>query len=102
LWTALWPDGIVIFKPGSAGEIRDDGSLAMKFPWWRRARGPLEVEGHRLDRDSEPLGSIIPEGFGESGFQASELVFPAAGCWQVIRRAGAGELTFVVLVKVET
>lgn len=30
LWTVLWPDGQVIFKPGGPGSINADGSLSMK------------------------------------------------------------------------
>lgn len=104
LWTALWPDGTVIFIPGSAGEIRDDGSLVMKFPWWRGdgIRGPLQIEGHRLDENFATLGSIVPEGYGDSGFQPTALVFPTEGCWQITGRAGRAELIVVMRVKVSS
>lgn len=104
LWIALWPDGTVSFIPGSAGEIRDDGSLVMKFPWWRGEgiRGPLQVEGHRLGENSATLGSIIPEGYGDSGFQPTALVFPAEGCWQVTGRVETAELTVVMRVIVSS
>jgi hypothetical protein len=35
IWTLLWPDGIVkVVYPGGPGEVLEDGSLSMKFPWW--------------------------------------------------------------------
>jgi len=35
-----------VFDPGGPGEIRADGSLAMKTPFWRGegAKGKLEIE----------------------------------------------------------
>lgn len=100
LFTALWPDGIVVFEPGGPGEIRPDGSLAIKYPWWRDEgiEGELIIEGRRLDGPAPPLQAEIPEGYGGTGFQASAVVFPTEGCWEVTGRAGPAELTFVVKV----
>lgn len=101
LWTALWPDGELIFDPEGPGEILPDGSLAMKFPWWRAegVQGELLVEGRRLDGEAPPLKTEIPEGYGDRGFQASGLIFPLEGCWEVVGRSGEAALTFVVLVE---
>lgn len=30
-----WPDGPVVFRPGGPGFVEPDGSLGMKFGWWR-------------------------------------------------------------------
>jgi hypothetical protein len=100
IWTALWPDGVVRFERGGPGEIRSDGSLEMKFPWWRgpEAVGALKIVGQRLDGQAPPLGADIPEGYGDTGFQATGLVFPSEGCWQVTARAGEAELTVVTQV----
>jgi hypothetical protein len=100
IWTVLWPEGTVRFEPGGPGEILPDGSLAMKFPWWRGEGvvGPLQIEGKRLDGDAPPLQADIPEGYGDTGFQASGLIFPSEGCWQVTGRVGEAELTFVTRV----
>ncbi len=97
LWTVLWPDGRVIFEPGGPGEIRDDGGLAMKFPFWRGegVRGELRITGRRLDGMAGPLTAEIPEGYGETGFQATGLVFASEGCWEVTASAGDATLTFV-------
>ena len=95
LWTALWPDGKVLMDPS---HVQPDGSLEMKFLWWRDVYGKLSIEGQRLDAPAPPLQVIIPEGYGETGLQASSLLFPSAGCWQVTGKAGNAPLTFVTLV----
>lgn len=40
----------------------------------------------------------IPEGYGETGFQATALIFPSEGCWEVSGSIGDKELRFVTLV----
>ena len=101
LWTGLWPKGKVIFSPDGPGEIGADGSLTMKWFWWRGTVGKLSIEGKRLDQVGPALGSLIQDGYGDSGFQSTALVFPEAGCWEVTGRAGDGALRFVAQVVVE-
>ncbi len=98
LWTALWPQGVIEFSPAGPGEIRPDGSMAMKFPWWRAeaVSGAIEVSGERLDGTGSGVEIEAPDGYGDSGFQASALVFPSEGCWHVTARAGDAQLTFIV------
>jgi len=57
LWTAFWPEGTVLFEPGGPSYIGSDGTLAMKFPWWRGEGvvGKLEIKGRRLDDDGNCL-----------------------------------------------
>jgi len=98
LWTGLWPDGTVVFKPKGAGFVLEDGSLAMKFWWWRAVKGKLIIEGRRLDGPAGPLRASIPKGYRDTGFQASALIFPTEGCWEVTGRAGEASLTFVTRV----
>lgn len=98
LWTGLWPDGTVVFKPGGPGFVLEDGSLAMKFWWWRGVKGKLTIEGRRLDGGAPPLGARIPDGYGDIGFQATSLIFPTVGCWEVTGRVGDASLTFVTRV----
>lgn len=100
LWTTLWPEGTIVFRPGGPGFIDRDGSLGMKWPWTRgdRVVGKLTIEGRRLDADAPPLRANIPEGYGDTGFQSTSLVFPTEGCWEVTGRAGGAVLTFVTLV----
>lgn len=98
LWTVLWPSGKVIFERGGPGAIHPDGSLEMKWGWWRGVKGQLTITGRRLDAPAAPLRADIPSGYGESGFQATGLTFSSAGCWEVTGRVGEAELTFVTLV----
>src|ERR1700741_1443467 len=55
LWVQLWPGGVVQFKKGGPGLIGSDGSLSMKFPWYREIKGKLVVTGRRIDKQSPPL-----------------------------------------------
>jgi hypothetical protein len=61
-------------------------------------QGELTIEGKRLDAPAPPLKSIVPDGYGDAGFQVSGLIFPTAGCWAVTGRVGIASLTFVTLV----
>lgn len=99
LWTNVWTwgEGAVLVPPT---HVQPDDSLGgMKWPWWRGVPGELTIEGHRIDADAPPLRADIPDGYGESGFIPSGLIFPTTGCWEVTGRVGDASLTFVVLVK---
>lgn len=99
LRTSLWVGGEVLIPQD---HVLPDGSLEMKWPWWRGpgVRGDLVIEGRRLDASAPPLRAHVLEGYGEEGFQATSLIFPTEGCWEVTGRAGEASLTFVVLVVV--
>src|ERR1700674_88272 len=92
----LWPEGKVVFKPGGAGVVLENGALSMKFPWWRIVRGRLTIEGRRLDGPAPLLRARIPDGYGEIGFQATALIFPTPGCWEVTGRVDDQSLTLAV------
>jgi hypothetical protein len=96
----LWPEGTVVFRPGGPGQILPDGSLSMKFGWTRGEglRGKLKIHGRRLDAPAPPLRANIPEGYGDTGFQATALIFPSEGCWEVTGEVGDSSLTFVTRV----
>jgi hypothetical protein len=99
IWTGLWPEGTVVFGQGLPGSIEEDGSLAMKFWWWRAIPSEkLTIEGRRLDAEARPLVASIPDGYEHSKFQATALIFPTSGCWEVTGRAGEASLTFVTRV----
>jgi len=92
LWVGgLWPSGVIVARP------KLDGSVAMKFGWWRNVRGHLRITGRRLDAPAPPLRTDFPN-YGFTGFQASGVYFPTAGCWQVTGKAGTATLTFVTMV----
>lgn len=103
LWTVLsWPEGKIVFRPGGPGFVLPDGSLSIKWGWWRGVRGNLTIDGGRLDAHAPPLRARIPAGYGDMGFQATALIFPTEGCWEVTGKVGKASLTFVTLVvKVE-
>jgi hypothetical protein len=98
IWTALWPDGTVVFKKGGPGFVLADGSLKMKFLWLLAGDGPLTVSGRRLDGEAPPLTAQMSDGFRGRGFQPSYLIFPTVGCWEVTARANGSTLTFVTAV----
>lgn len=95
LWTVLWPDGTIYMLPE---DRQTDGSYSMKWGWWRGVDGALTIEGRRLDVPDEPLRADIPDGYGETGFQVSTLIFPTTGCWELTGRVGEASLTFVTKV----
>jgi len=94
----------VIFEPGGPGFVTRDGALGMKFGWTRGARGRLKISGHRLDGEAPSLRSNVPCCYGENGetgFQATYLIFPTPGCWEVTGQVGDhqdAKLTFVTKV----
>jgi hypothetical protein len=95
LWVELWPRGHV---RASKDDVRPDGSIVMKFPWTRGVRGELEITGRRLDAEAPPVRAEIPEGYGSIGFQASGIIFPTQGCWEITGRVGNVSLSFVTKV----
>ena len=95
LWVALWRDGIIVADSSMIGA---DGLVRAKFGWWRLPEGRLRIEGRRLDAAAPPAGASIPDGYAPSGFQASGVLFPTEGCWEVTGRVADASLSFVVLV----
>jgi hypothetical protein len=96
LWTSLWPHGLVVVPPDDIGP---DGSLEMKFPWWRgpAVRGHLFITGREVE-SGLPIRAHAG-GYGATGFNASGIVFPVEGCYRITGQVGATELTFVTLVR---
>jgi hypothetical protein len=88
LSTFLWPDGVIVFEPGGSGFVTRDLALGMKFGWNRYVEGKLRVTGHRIDGEAAPLRCEAPNGYGETGFQASYVIFPTPGCWAVSAQVG--------------
>lgn len=93
LWTILPQGGTLTIDPDRSGKLR------MKFGWWRAVNGRLTIEGYRLDGSDDKLTADIPDGYGDTGFQATGIYFPSEGCWEVTGKAGKGELKFVVEVR---
>jgi hypothetical protein len=101
LFTALWPDGIIDMAELNTSIGEDENSLAVKFPWWRGSGvvGDLEIDAEFLGGSSGSFEAIIPDGYGDTGFQASALVFDRPGCWKVVGRVAEAELSFVTYVE---
>jgi hypothetical protein len=96
----LWPDGTIVFKPDGGGFVKRDGSLGMKFAWWRGVRGELTIDGRRLDKSiaARPRAESQPDTSPEVGWLPPCLIFPTPGCWEMTGRIGAASLTFVTQV----
>jgi hypothetical protein len=58
----------------------------------------LSIQGHQLDAPALPLRAEVPDGYGERGFQASGVIFPTEGCWEITGQVGTARLTFVNFV----
>jgi hypothetical protein len=95
LWTLFWPHNVVV---ADEGYVEPDGSIGMKWPWWRGVSGRLKIEGRRLDGKARPIRADIPSAYGVSDFQPSSIYFSTEGCWEVTGKAGGRSLTFVTLI----
>ena len=96
LWVGgLGGDGVLLADPRF---LQRDGSIGMKFGWWRIISGTLAITGRRLDAQGPPPGASVPSGYGSEGFQSSGVFFPSEGCWEVTGTVGGSELTFVTFV----
>jgi hypothetical protein len=95
LWTAMWPYNVIV---APRDFIRPDGTIEVKWPWFRGVSGPVQISGRKLDGKPARLRADVPDGYGPTGFQVSALLFPTEGCWRVTARVVDAQLTFVTLV----
>ena len=96
LWVGgLGADGVILADPRF---VEQDGSIGWKLGWWRIVSGTLTITGRRLDAQAPPLPASAPEGYGQSGFQASGVFFPTEGCWEVTGLVGSSTLALVTFV----
>ena len=70
----------------------------IKVGWFRPAGAALEITGQRLDGKVNALETHIPCCY-PTRFQATGLVFPTSGCWEVTASAEDRKLSFVVWVE---
>ena len=94
IWaSARWPvEGEIYLRAGEEGN---------KVGWFRPAGALLEISGRRLDGQAASLEARIPCCY-PTRFQATRLMFPAEGCWNVTARAADKELSFVVNVGLDS
>ncbi len=99
LYTGLPRTGVLLATPRFTNP---DGSVHMKWPWYRTVPGIVTIQGHRLDGPAPSMPEVRlrgqEDGYGETGFHPSLLVFPTEGCWEVTARVATYSLTFVVRV----
>ena len=76
------------------------GEKGNKVLWIRPQGSQLTVSGRRLDADAASMKARVPCCY-PTGFQASGLFFPTAGCWEITAKAGKSELRFVTRVSPE-
>ena len=97
LMAALWWTRSAI----DSSSARPDGSVALKLPWWRGVPGDLSITGRRLDAPAPPLvASAAADGYPQTGFLPSGLLFATRGCWEVTGTLGATAVTFVLRIDV--
>ena len=70
----------------------------IKVGWFRPAGAALEITGQRLDGETDTLDVHTPCCY-PTRFQATGLIFPTEGCWEVAAKAEDRELSFVVWVE---
>lgn len=102
LGTDLWPNGTILAIPEW---VQPDGSIALKWPWWRGVgvNGLVDIEGRRLDAKKQGfIAKSASEGYGDTGFTPSVVPFSSPGCWEVTGRVGEASLTFVTRVLAPT
>jgi hypothetical protein len=97
LYTILWPNGEILATPDV---VEPDGTIDMKFPWWRApgvgAAGDLQITGHEINTGAT-ISASIPGGYGQR-FQATGILFPTEGCYEITAKSGDALLTFVTKV----
>lgn len=101
LWSEFWPRNTVLAGPKY---IMPDGSIRMKWPWWREVIGDLHIAGRRLDGPAPPIATNVSSaGYPPRGFLASTIYFPTEGCWELTATIADAQLKFVtVVLKVST
>ena len=91
IWASAW-------WTGQEENYLHAGEEGNKVGWFRPAGAELEITGQRLDGQATPLESEVPCCY-PTRFQATGLIFPTEGCWEVTAKAADSELTFVVRVE---
>jgi hypothetical protein len=94
IWVVLPPDGVVTWGSPTNGS---------KFGLFVSGSGLVTATARRMGAPTPPgvaadIGTP-EEGYGPPGFIASDVTFPADGCWKVTYRIAWRSLTFVVDVK---
>jgi hypothetical protein len=78
--------------------VETTGTIDMKIGWWRLSPGELTITAHRLD-GSGTAAADVPDGYGQTGFQATGVIFSSPGCWCVTSRLNDDVVSFTVEAK---
>ncbi len=76
----------------------DDGWS--KHGWVRHARGQLQVTAHPIG-GQDTVGQfsvVIPDGYGEVGYQVTSMSFTVEGCWEITGSIPGHSVTIVLWV----
>jgi hypothetical protein len=68
VWVSLSDGGKVVVPQK---DVNPDGSIDVKFAWWRGIEGQLSIEGRKLGASSRPPHVRIPEGYGPRGIPSN-------------------------------
>lgn len=91
IWASAWWAG----QAESHLRLSKDG---FKVGWFRPEGADLQITGQRLDAQAPALEARVPCCY-PTRFQATGLMFPTGGCWEVRAKAADSELSFVVMVE---
>jgi hypothetical protein len=91
----LWPLGVTVMQKR---DIPVDGALGVKVGWYRYGRGKLTITATRLDKPGRATRTLVPSGYGSTGFQSSAVYLPSEGCWKVTATVGHSHLSYVTVV----
>jgi hypothetical protein len=91
MWASAWWIG----QEDYPLRVSEEG---IKVGWFRPAGAALEITGKRLDAPAPSLEAHIPCCY-PTRFQATGLIFPTKGCWEITATAAESELAFVVWVE---
>jgi hypothetical protein len=91
IWASAWWTG----QEEKYLRASEDG---IKVGWFRPAGATLAITGQRLDGPGAAMESEVPCCY-PTRFQATGLIFPTEGCWEVTAKAAERELSFVVWVE---
>ena len=98
LMVALWP---LDLTATDTRYVRPDGTVYLKYGWWRSVEAPVSITGRRLDDPAPPLvATTFTRGYPPTGFMPSGLLLPTRGCWEVTGTVAGDTVTFVVDVAV--
>ncbi len=91
IWASAW-------WADQEGNYLNAGEEGIKIGWFRLEGAELEISGQRIDAQAPPLDAHIPCCY-PTRFQATGLVFPTEGCWEVMATAEGSVLSFFIEVE---